>query len=81
MATRRTDMANALRNELARYPVRFAFGNGGKHGFVRITSADGRERRLTMPCTPSCSRANENMRRSLRRLMAEMKIEPRREDA
>lgn len=77
MATRQTDIRNALRDEASRYPVKATFGHGGKHDLMTIRTADGRERKFTVATTPSCNRAQRNALCSFRRFMAELKIEPR----
>jgi len=80
MASRQTEIADAVRTELERYPVAVEFGYGGKHPFARITTTDGRRRRVTYPATPGCRRATDNAVAGVRKLMAELKIEPRRTD-
>ena len=77
MATRQTDIRNALRDEAAKYPVTATFGHGGRHDCLTITTDDGRERKFTVATTPSCNRAQRNALCSFRRLMAELKVEPR----
>lgn len=75
MACRRTEMANALRDELARFPVRFAFCDGGVHPYVRVTTTDGRERRIVYSGSPRSS-GTDVIRRDVRRVMRELQIEP-----
>lgn len=56
--------------ELARAGIHHpVISNGGKHMQLRWATPDGRQRMLTIPCTPSDWRASENTRRDVRQIL------------
>lgn len=72
--SRRTETEDMIRNELDRYQVVYAFGEGGKHPFVSIKGQDGRQRRVTYAGSPSgmsVLAARADLRRALREIGAQ----------
>lgn len=61
-----------LRKELARFPVTFSFGRGGRHPYLLIVDKNGTARRFIYTDTRTTPRGLRNMRAALRRFLREL---------
>lgn len=46
------DLAKTIRDELARWPVSYEFGHGGRMPFVQITTPNGERPKISLPSRP-----------------------------